>query len=136
MYPITDELRARFEKGEKKSVRVTLENASYGGSNALIITEEDIVSDSLSIDRYCATSDKIEIGSAVAAELSLTLNNLDGKFNNVVFEGSRLFVEIGIDGVADSYVPCGRFTVDEPPRAFSTIKLSALDFMTQKQRNH
>ena len=126
MYPISDALRTRFEKGERKCARITLNNASIAD---LIITEADIVTDSLSIDRYCATGDKIEIGSAVSAELSLVLNNADGKFDGIKFEGSELNVEIGIGGVANSYIPCGYFTVDEPPRAFSKISLKALDFM-------
>lgn len=126
MYPISNALRTRFEAGERKCARITLNNATVAD---LIITEADIVSDSLSIDRYCATGDKIEIGSAVSAELSLVLNNNDGKFDSVRFEGSELKVEIGISGVADSYIPCGYFTVDEPPRAFSKISLKALDFM-------
>ena len=126
MYNISDELRARFENGERKSARITLNGITH---TDLIITDADIVAGGFSIDRYCATGSKIEIGSAVSAELSLTLNNNDGRFNDVVFEGSILKVEIGIKGVTDSYIPCGFFTVDEPPRAFSTIKLKALDFM-------
>lgn len=126
MYNISDELRARFENGERKCARITLNGIS---DKDLIITEADILAGGFSIDRYCATGSKVEIGSAVSAELSLTLNNNDGRFNDVVFEGSILKVEIGIKGVADSYIPCGFFTVDEPPRAFSTIKLKALDFM-------
>lgn len=126
MYPISDALRARFEAGERKSAKVTLNNADVVD---LLITEADIVSDTLSIDRYCTTGSKIEVGSAVSAELSLVLNNSNGKFDEVTFEGAELKVEIGINGVADSYIPCGYFTVDEPPRAFSRISLKALDFM-------
>lgn len=125
MYPISDALRTRFENGERKCAKITLNNDR---GDTLTITEADIVSDSLSIDRYCATGDKIEIGSAVSAELSLVLNNNDGRFDSVRFEGSELNVEIGISGT-DSYIPCGVFTVDEPPRAFSKISLKALDFM-------
>lgn len=132
MYPISTALRTRFENGERKCARITLNNATV---KDLIITEADIVSDSLSIDRYCATGDKIEIGSAVSAELSLVLNNNDGKFDNIRFEGSELKVEIGISGVENSYIPCGYFTVDEPPRAFSKISLKALDFMMRFDNN-
>ena len=126
MYPISNALRTRFENGERKCARITLNNDR---GDKVTITEADIVSDSLSIDRYCVTGDKIEIGSAVSAELSLVLNNNDGKFDDIRFEGSELKVEIGIKDVANSYIPCGYFTVDEPPRAFSKISLKALDFM-------
>ncbi len=125
MYSISDELRQRFEQGERKTARVTIGNYAVDKT----ITEADIVSNGLSIDRYCVTGNKIEIGSAVAAELSLVLDNSSGKFDGIVFEGAQLFVEIGIAGDESSYIPCGRFTVDEPPRNNTRISLKALDYM-------
>lgn len=127
MYPITDALKKRFESGERKKAWITLNNASVNG---LVITEEDIKADSFSVDRYCATGNKIEIGSAVSSEFSVVLNNANGKFDGIVFEGSVLCVDVGFGEHADgNYVRCGFFTVDEPPRAFSTISLKALDYM-------
>jgi hypothetical protein len=125
MYSISDELRQRFEQGERKTARVAIGNYAVDQT----ITEADIVSNGLSIDRYCVTGNKIEIGSAVAAELSLVLDNSSGKFDEIVFEGVQLFVEIGIAGDENSYIPCGKFTVDEPPRNNTRISLKALDYM-------
>lgn len=125
MYSISDELRQRFEQGERKTARVTIGNYAVDQT----ITEADIVSNGLSIDRYCVTGNKIEIGSAVAAELSLVLDNSSGKFDGIVFEGAQLFVEIGIAGDESNYIPCGKFTVDEPPRNNTRISLKALDYM-------
>lgn len=126
MYPIADALKKRFESGERKKAWITLNNASVDG---LVITEEDIKADSFSIDRYCATGNKIEIGSAVSSEFSVVLNNSDGKFDGIVFEGSVLCVDVGFAHTTGNYVRCGFFTVDEPPRTFSTISLKALDYM-------
>lgn len=126
MYPITVALKERFESGERKKTWITLNNA---GTDPIVITEEDIKADSFSIDRYCATGNKIEIGSAVSSEFSVVLNNSDGKFDGIVFEGSVLCVDVGFEHTKDNYVRCGFFTVDEPPRAFSTISLKALDYM-------
>lgn len=124
------------------------------GSKTFTITDADIIQGGLKIDRYCVTNSKIEVGSAVASELSLKLRNYDGKFNDVSFEGAVLNVKIGIKlssvlegatlgkgilgrmilGSASSdqdvaYVPCGLFIVDTPPRKLSTISISALDYM-------
>ncbi len=126
MYPITDALKKRFESGERKKAWITLSNASVDG---LVITEEDIKADSFSIDRYCATGNKIEIGSAVSSEFSVVFNNSDGKFDGIVFEGSVLCVDVGFAHTTGNYVRCGFFTVDEPPRAFSTISIKGLDYM-------
>lgn len=126
MYPISDELKKLFLDGNKKCCKLTLNNAT---TENFVITEADILSDSLTVDRYCSSGNKIEVGSAIAAELTLTLLNNDGKFNDITFEGSEVSLEIGIDGVGDSYIPCGKFTIDEPPRSLQHIKLRALDFM-------
>lgn len=77
------------------------------------------------------------MGSAVAAELTLKLKNDDGKYDNTVFEGAEVFVKIGIkkwdahrwENAVIHWIPCGYFTIDEPPRALSTITISALDRM-------
>lgn len=56
---------------------------------------------------------------------------------NTVFEGAEVFVKIGIkkwdahrwENAVIHWIPCGYFTIDEPPRALSTITISALDRM-------
>lgn len=126
MYPISDTLKQLFLNGNKKCCKLTLNNAT---TEDCVITEADILSDSLTVDRYCSSGNKIEVGSAIAAELTLTLLNNNDKFNHITFEGSEVSLEIGIDGVEDSYIPCGKFTIDEPPRSSLHIKLRALDFM-------
>ncbi|MBR1733804.1 MAG: hypothetical protein IJ729_08770, partial [Alloprevotella sp.] len=88
------------------------------------------------------SGDRLEIGSAVAAELKLQLDNRDGRFDETTFEGAELFVEIGVkkwdarewEHAIMHWIPCGYFTVDEPPRALRTINLSALDRMVKFDR--
>ena len=90
---------------------------------------------SLQIDRYCVSGSKIEVGSAIAAELSFDLKNDNGKYDDTVFEGAELYVQIGIKdwtvtGTTPTYwIPCGHFIIDTPPRHKTTIKVSALDRM-------
>lgn len=129
MYPISDALKQLFLDGNKKCCKLTLNNAT---TENFVITEADVVSDSFTIDRYCATGNKIEVGSAISAELTLTLQNIDGRFNGYTFEGSDLFIEIGVEN--GEYIPCGKFTVDEPPRSAFHIALKALDYMMRFDR--
>lgn len=101
------------------------------------ITEADIVQSGLSINRYSATGRNIEVGSTVAAELSLTLFNGDGRFDNTYFEGATLKVDIGIkkwdarnwENAKLYYVPMGIFKVEGCPRKLSTIEIKAMDNM-------
>nr|DAO34712.1 MAG TPA: hypothetical protein [Caudoviricetes sp.] len=150
MVNVSQDIIKSFNEGNKQTALIEV----TAGSKTFTITEADIIQGGLKIDRYCVTNSKIEVGSAVASELSLKLRNYDGKFNDVSFEGAVLNVKIGIMlssvlegatlgkgilgrmilGSASSnqdiaYVPCGLFIVDTPPRKLSTISISALDYM-------
>lgn len=150
MINVSQDIIKSFNEGNKQTALIEV----TAGSKTFAITDADIIQGGLKIDRYCVTNSKIEVGSAVASELSLKLQNYDGKFNDVSFEGAVLNVKIGIKlssvlesatlgkgilrrmilGSASSdqdvaYVPCGLFIVDTPPRKLSTISISALDYM-------
>lgn len=150
MVNVSQDIIKSFNEGNQQTALIEVTS----GSKTFTITEADIIQGGLKIDRYCVTNSKIEVGSAVASELSLKLRNYDGKFNDVSFEGAVLNVKIGIKlasaldgatlgkgvlgrmilGSASSdqdvaYVPCGLFIVDTPPRKLSTISISALDYM-------
>lgn len=96
----------------------------YINGDGIQLTNADIVQNSLTIDRYSVTGANIELGSAVAAELSFKMFNSDGCWDDFAFEGKDLFVRV-------NDVPMGYFTVDEPPRKLSTITIRALDRMVQ-----
>ena len=133
MRNISQEAIDLFNKDYRQVVRIHFSK----GDTAFDITEADIIQGGMTIDRYCVSGSKIEVGSAVAAELTLRLRNYDGKFDAVSFEGATLTVEVGIkkwDALAWEkaqlhWVPCGQFIIDTPPRTLDTISISALDRM-------
>ncbi len=134
-YPISKEVLDLFKGRYRQIVEISF----YGAEETLHLTESDIVQGGMTIDRYCVSGSSLEIGSAIASELTLVLNNKDGRFNNVVFEGAELFVRIGIkkwdahkwEKAVVHYIPMGYFTVDNSPRKLTSISLSALDRMAQ-----
>ena len=131
MYPITSAAKALFEAEQRQVLRIT---GMDGDGNPITISDANVMADGFHIDRYACNTDKLEIGTAIAAELSLTIDNRQGQYTGVRFEGSELKVEIGIaDWTQDNpeilWIPCGYFTPDEQPRALSTISLHALDRM-------
>lgn len=133
MFPVSNEALDLFSK----NYRQTAEIIFYGTDRTFTLTEANIMAGGLTVDRYSVSGSKIELGSACAAELNLTLDNRDGQFQDVKFEGAELFVRIGVtkydakkwEHAATQYVPLGYFTVDEPARALQTISISALDRM-------
>ena len=124
MITVNNAIKNLLKAKHRQVVRITV------GTTGLTLTGEDIAQDGLSIDRYCVSGSSLELGSAIASELTLKLLNFDGKFNNVTLEGQELRVEQGfIDGNNQYWFDMGYFTVDTPPRTKSTINLTALDRM-------
>lgn len=136
MYKVSQEVIQLFNSGKKQTVDIQVKPIS---GESFTLSSSDITNGGFSVDRYSATGDKIEIGSVVSAECDITLENKDGRFDNVVFEGAELVVKIGIkdwdDSTADMhYVPLGVFIVDAPPRALNTISITSLDRMARFDR--
>lgn len=123
----------------KNNYRQVAEIIYRKGTVVKTLTEADIIQGGLSINRYCISGEKIEIGSAIASELTLKLDNRDNRFADISFEGAELEVKIGVkkwdayrwENAQVEWIPCGFFTVDETPRKLNFINLSALDRMVK-----
>lgn len=131
MYPITSSVKALFDDEYRQTLRITGIDAD---GNPITITDANVMADGFTIDRFACNTTKLEVGTAVSSELTLELDNRQGQFDGVRFEGTELFVEIGIadwsqENPEVTYIPCGYFTPDVQPRALSTITLKALDRM-------
>lgn len=131
MYPITSSVKALFDAEENQVLRIT---GTDRNGNAIMITDANVLIDGFNIDRYSCNGTKLEIGTAISSELTLKLNNQSGEYNDIVFEGTELFVEIGIadwsvEPVNIHWMPCGYYTPDEQPRTRDTITIHALDRM-------
>ena len=113
MVNVSQDIIKSFNEGNKQTALIEV----TAGSKTLTITEADIIQGGLKIDRYCVTNSKIEVGSAVASELSLKLRNYDGKFNDVSFEGAVLNVKIGIH--ASNTSELGKFILGKSVLGFA-----------------
>lgn len=131
MYPITDEAKALFESENRKVLNILGTDVN---GNYFRITDADVIQDSFQIDRYCCNGERLEIGTTIAAQLSMKLENSDGRFNNTIFEGAELYVNVGVaDWTQENptvyWVPCGYFICDYQPRKLNIITITALDRM-------
>ena len=113
MVNVSQDIIKSFNEGNKQTALIEV----TAGSKTFTITEADIIQGGLKIDRYCVTNSKIEVGSAVASELSLKLRNYDGKFNDVSFEGAVLNVKIGVHAANTSEL--GKFILGKSVLGFA-----------------
>ena len=134
-YPLTREVFELFTKPYRQTAEITFS----GVSESIKLTEKNLRQGGLTYTKSSVSGDRVEIGSAICAEVTLILDNRDGSFDGVKFEGAELYIRIGIkkwdahrwEKAVMHYVPLGYFTVDESPRKLSEITLSAFDRMAQ-----
>lgn len=92
------------------------------------VTEDDLVEGSLTIERNWALGNVIEVGCSDTSELIFSLDNSDGQWNTIRWEGARLTVVLDINGEP---LQAGIFTVDERPGKLTTMQIKALDDMAK-----
>ena len=136
MYPISSAVKALYDAEQRQVLRIT--GTDKNGAT-ISITDANVMENGFTIDRYSCNGTKLEVGTAIASELTLKLDNRQGQFDGIAFEGAELFVEVGIadwtqESPTVSWMPCGYFTPYIQPRKYSTITLAALDRMMRFDR--
>lgn len=134
-YPITTAEKNYLQSYKHQDIGMTIyltEPAIVDGEEVteFDIDESRVCQGGLVINRKSASGDALGFGACIASELSLILDNHDGYFDDVKFEGAR--IEAWLTFIAapmQRYVSLGYFTVDGCPKKRSRIQLSALDDM-------
>lgn len=131
MYPITAAGLAALREDVVQSVNILCTPTK---GTAFNITDKDIIG-AVTVDWSSVTGSKLDLGSACMSELSFTLENTDGAFDDKVFEGAQLYVTTSFPaGSTKETVPIGYYTVDSPPRKLRSIKITAYDRMAKFNR--
>lgn len=131
MYPITSAGLAALREDVVQSVNILCTPTKGMAFN---ITDKDIIG-AVTVDWSSVTGSKLDLGSACMSEMSFTLENTDGAFDDKVFEGAQLYVTTSFStGLTTETVPIGYYTVDSPPRKLRSIKITAYDRMAKFNR--
>ena len=128
MQTLTAEQKTHLYEGGFVGVTITAESIDGG---PFLIGQDSIIQDTFKIERNWANGSNIEIGCADSSELSFSLDNYDGRWDDITWEGARLTVVLDIDGEP---LQAGIYTVDEPPRKLTSIQIRALDDMARFNR--
>lgn len=96
--------------------------------------EQDIVQNGIQFSSMSTSSHKFKIGCISADQLTLGLNNYDGRYDGVDFEGSTIAVYVGLvveqnweKGNLVEWVRLGTFYGEEATKQGLALKISAFD---------
>lgn len=108
----------------KNSIRIEMETGDF-----LAYSIDDLVTDD---------SNGIAIGTAAAKEYKVTLDNSNGKFDDVDFREAKIQAEVGVklsDGTIE-HIPKGKYTVDSAYFTELTVEIIAYDDMIKFDRSY
>lgn len=124
-------LKDAFLAEHRQVARLTVTPLS---GSAITLTEANIVQGSFVIDRASTTGDTFELGGCIASELSFSVYNEEGTYNNFAWSGATIKAEIGVvddDDTVIGYIPMGYYIIDTVPKVRDVIQISALDRMVK-----
>lgn len=130
MYPLTNAQKALFQ-GFSRQVAVI-------SCGSLRITEADL--EGVTIDRYVdAKPDKLEIGTAIAAQATFTVRNTSGAYAPADFLGKTFLISIGTADWTQAspsvtYVPMGYYVIDDVRVNGRKLVVTGLDYMVKFDR--
>lgn len=129
MHSISNEALALFKAHSKQTVKISVTPKS---GNSFVLTEADILTNGFKLNRSSVSGGTVELGSVIASELDLTLENYNERFQGTAFEGAKLFVSMCVtDGLTEYPVDFGYFTVDEVLKGKNAVTITALDRMVK-----
>ena len=129
MHSISSEALALFKEHAKQTAKISVTPKS---GNSFVLTEADILTNGFKLNRSSVSGGTVELGSVIASELDLTLENYNERFQGPAFEGAKLFVSACVtDGLTEYPVDFGYFTVEEVLKGKNAITITALDRMVK-----
>lgn len=96
-------------------------------------TVEDLDIYTLQISEGTSNTSSFDLGAAIAQQLTLKLNNIDGRFDEHDFNGAVITVQVGLELLDGSteWLDKGKYTAEPGEEAGNSISVKAFDDMTK-----
>lgn len=96
-------------------------------------TVEDMDIYTLQISEGTSNTSSFDLGAAIAQQLTLKLNNIDGRFDEHDFNGAVIIVQVGLELLngAVEWLDKGKFTAEPGEESGNSISVKAFDDMTK-----
>lgn len=96
-------------------------------------TVEDLDIYTLQISEGTSNTSSFDLGAAIAQQLTLKLNNIDGRFDEHDFNGAVITAQVGLELLNGSveWLDKGKFTAEPGEESGNSISVKAFDDMTK-----
>lgn len=99
---------------------------------------EDLDIYTLQISEGTSNTSSFDLGAAIAQQLTLKLNNIDGRFDEHDFNGAVITVQVGLELLDGSteWLDKGKYTAEPGEESGNSISVKAFDDMTKFDQSY
>lgn len=133
MINVSDAFRRELTDSSSVLVRGTL---TFSDGRTRDLAGDDFMMGSTSFTQAVSSSGSFDIGAAIIGTCSVTLNNMDGRFDSCDFTGAVVKISVGkeLGDETTEWVERQGYRVDQPSSYGNVIQLSGLDAMSAFER--
>lgn len=122
---------AAYKEAIKKN-RILHHEAKIEFSDGTALTPQDQDLYTFKISENTSNEKSFDLGSAIAKQLDLKINNIDGEYSKHKFSGAKITARVGLEiSGKTEWLKKGVFYADPGKTAGDTISITAVDGMTK-----
>lgn len=122
---------AAYKEAIKKN-RILHHEAKIEFSDGTALTPQDQDLYTFKISENTSNEKSFDLGSAIAKQLDLKINNIDGEYSKHKFSGAKITARVGLEiSGKTEWLKKGVFYADPGKTAGDTISVTAVDGMTK-----
>lgn len=130
MLSISSEYELSLNENSNQLIKAKI---TFADNTVRQLTGDDIVS--CDFDQQVSSDSSFDIGTAIIGQMTITLNNHDGRFDACDFTKAQFVVWIGKQlSKGTEWIQRGVYTANQPDSYNGTIAISALDNMSKFEK--
>lgn len=130
MLSISSEYELSLNENSNQLIKAKI---TFADNTVCQLTGDDIVS--CDFDQQVSSDSSFDIGTAIIGQMTITLNNHDGRFDACDFTKAQFVVWVGKQlSKGTEWIQRGVYTANQPDSYNGTIAISALDNMSKFEK--
>lgn len=130
MLSISSEYELSLNENSNQLIKAKI---TFADNTVRQLTGDDIVA--CSFDQQVSSDSSFDIGTAIIGQMTITLNNHDGRFDACDFTKAQFVVWVGKQlSKGTEWIQRGVYTANQPDSYNGTIAISALDNMSKFEK--
>lgn len=130
MLSISSEYELSLNENSNQLIKAKI---TFADNTVRNLTGDDIVA--CSFDQQTSSDSAFDIGTAIIGQMTITLNNHDGRFDACDFTKAQFIVWVGKQlSKGTEWIQRGVYTANQPDSYNGTIAISALDNMSKFEK--